>query len=820
MYIVLQKCTEENSVIYAVTNAAEDSEVEFVSSDDLKLLAIVGLQMQTPKGEPVKVENGELQCDVEEFDPNPEPPVSDEDDDIYSLYGEEEVEEGSEEAQNEDEDLGYEDLDVGEDGEDSDGSDEDDFDPYDGFDIGDDYETAEESVVSKLYAMMNQDQITVLRRYYLWYSQRLFTDAQKGGMQGFKNKAAAIRKRNTLNQLKGNGDYRYAGFLDTGSKYAGYTCSLGHPLRFMHLAWDITVGDIDTAFFGQDYNADYEAVINSNNCIAFGIQCIGDFFEVDQECIRSLQRAQRDSLKDMALMYQILTTENVDAVKHSFDLLDEVLKITDRYDMKLKMMKNAEPTIPFSVASFYHQFRAAGMIPPKSLVQEIRSCLVGWTDGRRYFSNSWTGYLRAPDRSFYQRLKVIAKKANDIVVDKLDKRNYVLEKSSYLVGFNLFVVYIYLFFTYEICGYYKYTATKDGFHDEGGYNKSSVGWQFPTYYKKSIHNQFVGSGFNMETLRGLFELTRLCLEAEKKYNAEGTEDAYKLPYFSMGKIYYEDLRSQGRYTTSNRMNEILKGYVQIAGSDDIYKLINFMTGAIFVGVDTVTTMSSASLLSHYADFKPCIIDRRKLDLQLTCSVLKATLDKFDAEFTKLHDYAQSIADADEQAYKKKQEEEERLKEEARKAQEAAEAASPVEIPTTRAGVVAYLQSVGVDGVTDKKMDFAKKVLDTLVKSGKEPTDRQFQYLQPLYEAVAGAPYGGDGKAAEKVELSSRQDIQEAITWVRSHEVQAGVIAQTQGVDDFQKLLNILGSIEKYGKISERQMRYAEMALAIHEESKK
>ena len=67
MYTVLTKCTEGDSVLYAVSDSAPDSEVEFVSAEDLKLLAIVGLQMKTPSGTPVIIDCDNLVCDVEEW---------------------------------------------------------------------------------------------------------------------------------------------------------------------------------------------------------------------------------------------------------------------------------------------------------------------------------------------------------------------------------------------------------------------------------------------------------------------------------------------------------------------------------------------------------------------------------------------------------------------------------------------------------------------------------------------------------------------------------------------------------------------------------
>lgn len=840
MYTVLNSCRDGDDLLYAVKDFSGGGEVEIVKAADLKLLALVGLQAKTIDGTTLSVKDGELVCPVEEIDASAEQESQEDEDDLYDIYSndeEDESEPAEEESEDESDDYG----DIYGDGVDEPdevcASEEDDFeDIYEGYNLEED-DTPESSVVSKLYSMLTFEQITVLRRYYLWYSQRLFTDAQKDPTFGFKNKAAVIRKQNALNQLRAGGDYRYAGFLDTGSIRAGYTCSLGHPLRFMHLAWDITVGDIDTAFFGQDYDADYEAVIASNNCIAFGIKCIGDFFEVDAECIKALQRAQRDSLKDMALMYEIYTSSDVESVKQSFTLMDEVLKITDRYDMKLKMMKNAEPTIPFSVASFYHQFRAAGMIPPKSLVQEIRSCLVGWTNGTRYFSNSWTGYLRKPEKSFYDRLRVIVRKKYDKVVDKLSQRNYVLEHMNNLLGFNAYLVFVYLMFTYELCGYYRYTATKDGFHDEGGYNKSSVGNQYPYLYRRSIHNQFSDAGFDIPTLLGLTELARLCLEASEKYKS----DDYKLPYFAMGKRCHQSVSYSTNFSMPSGLSRIIKAYAATGVvTNRIYTVLKFMSAVVFDSGDVMTSLVSGKASTH-KDFQACYLPSRQYDLALLCSTFQQELAEFDDIYTKLLAFAESLTLKDEQDYNAEQErkrieaekrEQERLECERkerefeegdrklREIERQVESQHQVATPTDKKGCVDYLRAVGVDSLTDHKYDFSKKVLKTLMENGKEPSDRQFTYIQQLYEAVSGQKYKGAGAIAEKVKLADRQDIQDAIAWIEANQTTAAVIADGQGVDDFGKLVNIMSSIKRYGQISERQMKYAEMALAIVEEGKR
>lgn len=423
MYKVVNKMTKGTGVAYAVL--APDGSCEIVSESDLKLLAVVGFEMNTISGSPVRVTDGALVCDVQEYAPEDDAvEESPEDgDDYYDLYGGDDQD--GEEAEQDSEDAGeYDDIYGETEGEEAE---EEDDSVYDDIYGADDEGSIDETKVAKLYYLLTQDQITILRRYYLWFSQRLFEGSRGSGLNTrFSNVNAANRKKEALDKLRGDKDFRYAGFVDTGSINAGYCCSLGHHVRYMHLAWNVKAGDIDVAFFGQMYNDNFQAtypdywnVINSDECLVFGINCIGDFFDVDEECLDQLKRAQRQSLKDMAEMYDIMSgtdAAGLKQIKDTFKLMDEVMSTISILDLKNKLA-NRPTVMPLMVSFFYKQFRDADILPPKSLIQEVRSCLVGWTDGKKYFKNQWSRFLKYPEQSFYDRLKVLVKKPYHRIVD-------------------------------------------------------------------------------------------------------------------------------------------------------------------------------------------------------------------------------------------------------------------------------------------------------------------------------------------------------------------------------------------------------------------
>lgn len=145
-------------------------------------------------------------------------------------------------------------------------------------------------------------------------------------------------------------------------------------------------------------------------------------------------------------------------------------------------------------------------------------------------------------------------------------------------------------------------------------------------------------------------------------------------------------------------------------------------------------------------------------------------------------------------------------------------------PKTPDEVVEYLNAKGVGSITDPQFDRAKAILGTVAGSGRAPSEKQFYYIKKLYEEIASKPYSGASASgaqpqSERVKLEDRKDISDAIEWVKGHDIRAKAIAAEQGVADYDLMYRILNSISRYKTISEKQMKYAEMALAIAEEGR-
>lgn len=791
MFTVINSYVDPNgTLLYAVQDYdTPNSDLEIITEDELKLLVSLNLPMKDINNNILKLDGDNLNVQVEDIT---EYMAEDEDYDDPEEYDEDDYEDTTEE---DDEDY-----------EDEEDYTEEDYDDYED-DYDDEYieedEDPEGSVVSKLYELLNEDQIKVLRRYYLWYSQRLFEDAQKDPTMGFKNKNKMVKKRDSLNQIRADGDWRYAGFLDTGSRYAGYTCSLGHPLRYMHLAWDITVGDVETCFFGEDYNIDYESVINSNNCVIFGIKCIGDFFEVDSDCIKSLQRAQRDSLKDMSILYELYSGNNVDEIKNSFNLLDTIVEKIAHHDAKFKLvhLDTFEFTIPASMVNLYKQFRDADLVPPKSLIQEIRSCMVGWSDGKHYFSNKWAGELRYPTDKFKVTLKaVLGNKSNDFV-NTLS--SYGTQRGYISRADDVFYNYSYLMFAYECCGFYKYDAETN--KDEGGRSKP-VKYALSNLYKYNTHNLFDDFEFSLNYLKTLFQFTSFLAGIQPKYpisiykgyDYTTTEDlGYSYSFYSLKSIIEDYEKETGQSIQDCiKQFDIVRRYFRDSFASSSRRLMDLklpMSNDKLVLASTKEGVESIinNFVKVYNDLESYVNDRNN-------KIIAEEMSK------KLEEEAKA-------AEKKKEQEEAE-----RKALEAQNKMADINTPKK---VVDYLKTQDLSNLS-KDFDFPKQVLDTLIRSGKEPSDKQFRHIKRLFEEVTKVKYSGVELGSERVKLIDRDDIKNAIDWCKSNrtsELDEKLIQALGKNEPSDKIFDIFESIQKYGTISERQMKYALAAKQVYEE---
>lgn len=768
-----------------IIHDTSDWSFDVVPKPDAELLVKFGVEVQG-----LSISNNSLVVSDEfflELPSNDFEEDSDEDseDDYYDFEDDEEEEEGEDDSEDD-----YLDEDDFNDDEDDDDEDFDDYDvsEEDFFDE-DEEEDEDESTVSKLYAYLSQEQIKILKRYYLWYSQRIFTDAQKDPTLGMKSKSALQRKKKNLDKLRNTGGlWHYAGFIDMGYKGAG-ECTLGHPLRYMHLAWDVTVSDIESAFFGENYNEDFEQALESNNCIVFGIKCISDFFEVDKECMRALQKAQRESLKDMALMYDYYANNMVDEVNSTFVVLDELINKIKGIDAKgLLLDTNYDSLVLPNLTAFYLQFRELNMIPPKSLIQEIRDNICDWDTHKFIYDRS----LYYPCLILHQPTVEIMSNRVQRIFGKLKTQKFTEFYKGYNIKFANYSdiqtkIYNYFsaYFMYEICGWYKYNGENN--KDEGGSNKLML--ELHRNFYSSFKNFFADVEFSLSyalKMLQLFDLLTAYVERDDRLKVVSVDTSDDSNWFVNDKDLVYNSAFINQYSEE-------KG-VGFLDAVDFYKQIHWGRGTKYLGRKSIDEM--INILSD----KKNIID---------VNLGKFRQFVYDEVSKQCVEHNKKFA---EELERKRLEEEEKRKER----QKLEEEKNKQVIENITNGVsnskelIDYLSKVDLSSLTDSNSSFAKKILDTVTSSGKEPSSKQFYYLKQLYEKVSGEKYKGVDVEVNKESLSSHPELEEALTYLIEHK---DLVKDSRTYD-------IICSIVKYGKISERQMKYALEGKQIYESRSK
>lgn len=296
--------------------------------------------------------------DTDDFDSDED---SDDEDDAFDYADDEDDSEGYEQ----DEDGYFEPLD-------------DDYEDYE--DITAD--TQEESYVNKLYALLTDEQKDVLKRYYLWSSQILFGGAPaSGNLQVTKRAGGNVKKEELLEKMRQGGqDWVYAGFIDMEYHGAEH-CTFGHALRFLHFAWDVGYADLDTEFWGSDLGSinweHIDELIYSGHVIKFGIDCIGDFFDVPKENLTKIKNMQTRSLAEMKHMYTIMSdhTRYANAMA-SFSVFDDMVKIVLREASAQILTHRKVADIDYNLISFCSEFKKLGMLYPRSLVKAVQDILL------------------------------------------------------------------------------------------------------------------------------------------------------------------------------------------------------------------------------------------------------------------------------------------------------------------------------------------------------------------------------------------------------------------------------------------------------------
>lgn len=144
-----------------------------------------------------------------------------------------------------------------------------------------------------IYDSLSDTKEKEIHTYSRWRSRSLFEERSKYNLL-----KAKPDKADKLLELMGDADdWVYDGVIDLGYHRAG-ECSLRHKLRYQHFAYSPSTG----------------------RTVAFGQQCIADFFEVPPSVLREITNAQEVILKEIKVIVYLLNTGRVEEYYKKSDI--------------------------------------------------------------------------------------------------------------------------------------------------------------------------------------------------------------------------------------------------------------------------------------------------------------------------------------------------------------------------------------------------------------------------------------------------------------------------------------------------------------------
>lgn len=572
---------------------------------------------------------------------------------------------------------------------------------------------------------------------------------------------------------------------------SSHYCTFNDPVRYMHIAWDVSVSDLDTNFYGQMIDKELEDLINSNNCIKFGLTCTAEFFDIakNSEAFKALENVQNVCKKDMELLQAEYEKGDIHKqyIMSKFTILDSLVRDLLILSTKVQLLKGEE-LLPTRLLTLYQNMRKTGMIIPKSFIQFVRDFLVDWDnhkfiDRSKNFPNLYNsvGSLagtktgKPSSKSCYERVNlilsgVVGRKSNAMQAILLRQSgNYRLSayggKERFEVGM---VLYMTAFFVYKLCGHYEYDAINQG--DEGGKDSDKSGYGKHAQELKSFYNRLRqlmpdDIEYSKDYLVKLCEAADLVEKLNECFNfnfitrvviKNDRTGIYEAKTISPDDNDYNDSRRRSYAFAFKHYDDKLEGVLQ----DGIVK--------VYTDFPRMTLTNWLSAYNALLDYMKAVI-----------SAFPAFEEEYiDSEVAKLNEKV--------------------AKRRASSASAGGMGEDSSEPTETIESATSFLLEADLTGL-DPVYDFARNIIDTLRRSKKQPTLRQWEFIKPLYEHLVGHPFAGKALDAPDEETSLK-----AVKWVLNH---------SDTVDKFT--YEVCKTINSTHKISPKQMRFVEKAIQAY-----
>lgn len=272
---------------------------------------------------------------------------------------------------------------------------------------------------ARFYSHLNKEQGNAFRAFSRWYTKVAFSSANSLRLKLATQKGYKAKKTKQLIQLSGTDDWEFDG-MEVGIRQGDFECSLGHKLKNCYYA-------INQTKLRNTGETEY---------IQFGIVCVKDFFDLDENAIKGLNKATNFLMASKEELCEIYDNNRESEVGVTLEPLKKLVSKL-RQDGKQQWVYDTD----YQLLEVYDRIVNSGMLLPKPLVYRICNNLA------KTPLKEWIEYL-VPDYDFaiykkYCRGTVWESEVNQSSL--LDTKYW----SSILDELSLFIRF---YFTVKLCG--------------------------------------------------------------------------------------------------------------------------------------------------------------------------------------------------------------------------------------------------------------------------------------------------------------------------------------------------------------------------------
>ena len=275
---------------------------------------------------------------------------------------------------------------------------------------------------ARFYGHLTSEQADAFRNFSRWYTKVAFSSANSLRLKLATLKGYKAKKTQKLIQLSGVDNWEFDG-MEVGVRQGDFECSLGHKLKNCYYA-------INQTKLEKTGEAEY---------IQFGIVCVKDFFDLDENAIKGLNKATSFLMTSKNELCEIYDNGRESEVDKTLTPLKQLIKEL-RANGKQQWIYDTD----YQLLEVYDSIINSGLLLPKPLVYRICNNLA------KVGVKEWFGYL-VPDYPFteYEESNSYYRGTawNDLEQDRTISTRFLGNHLVDAIG-----LFLRFYFTTKLCG--------------------------------------------------------------------------------------------------------------------------------------------------------------------------------------------------------------------------------------------------------------------------------------------------------------------------------------------------------------------------------